>query len=75
MHRYHVYIPIEYVLGYLRDGHFEGYIEAESYDKVLEKITNENFDPWENLDFYGNDFEIEQMGEPMVFDTEIEMVE
>ena len=38
MKRYYVSIPVEYVIGYLRSGHYEGYIEANSEAEAKLKL-------------------------------------
>lgn len=60
-----------YVIGHLRSGHLEGYIEADSKEDALYKLENEGYDDdleleiddyeIEDADFYGNGFEITEV--------------
>lgn len=67
MSKYFVYAPVDYLIGHLRYGHFEGEIEIPDdklNDKewIIEAIRQEGdllVDDWE-VDGYG-DIEIEEM--------------
>lgn len=73
MNRYHVLIPVEYVMGYLRTGHWEGYLEAENENEILSMLNGP--DRMEGLDFYVDDYRVEDIGDPMMDLIEIEEME
>ena len=61
------------VMGYLRYGHREGVIEAESKEDALNKLKNEGYTDYldvvlddyscEDVEYGDNEFEIEEMEE------------
>ena len=54
MSRFYVSIPVDYVMGFLRHGHYEGYFEAENPDQVIDMIKSP--EGKDNLDFYVDDY-------------------
>lgn len=61
MKRYYINIPVEYVIGYLRTGHYEGYIEANNEAEAKIKLQ---INPIENyLDFYIDDYSVDDIGD------------
>ena len=63
MKKYRVSVPVDYVAGHLRYGHYETEIEAESLEKVKEYIkTDEGKEDIEDGIFEVDDYEIEGMG-------------
>ncbi len=61
MKRYYVSIPVEYVIGYLRSGHFEGYVEANSEAEAKLKLQINSIEKY--LDFYVDDYSVEDIGD------------
>lgn len=41
--KFNVYADVDYVIGHLRDGHFEGVVEAESEEELKEMMKNKYF--------------------------------
>lgn len=60
-------------MGYLRTGHWEGYLEAENEDEILDMLNGP--DRMEGLDFYVDDYRVEDIGDPMMDLVEIEEME
>ena len=73
MKRFYVSVPVEYVMGYLRTGHWEGYLEAENENEILDMLNGP--DGMEGLDFYVDDYRVEDIGDPMMDLVEIEEME
>ena len=73
MAKFRVSQEADYVMGYLRYGHREGVIEAESKEDALNKLKNEGYTDYldfvlddyscENVEYGDNEFEIEEMEE------------
>lgn len=72
MARFFVKQDADYVTGYLRYGHREGFIEAESKEDALDKLKKGYtdcldfvLDDYElnDVDYGSNPFEIEEVGE------------
>ncbi len=73
MARFFVKQYADYAQGYLRYGHREGFIEAESKEDALDKLNNEGYtdyldfvlDDYElnGVDYGRNPFKIEEVGE------------
>ena len=73
MAKFRVSQEADYVMGYLRYGHREGVIEAESKEDALNKLKNEGYTDYldfvlddyscESVEYGGNEFEIEEMEE------------
>ena len=61
MKRYYVNIPVEYVIGYLRSGHYEGYIEANSEAEAKLKLQINSIEKY--LDFYVDNYSVEDIGD------------
>ena len=61
MSKYFISVPVDYVIGHLRYGHFEGVVELEDNEinnkEKLKKLIRENcellIDDWE-IDSYGS---------------------
>ena len=70
MKRYYVNIPVDYVIGYLRSGHFEGYINANNEEELKLKLQIHPIEKY--LDFYVDDFQIDKIGELREDEIEIE---
>lgn len=51
--KYKVFVPCDYVIGYLRTGHFEGVVEANSIEEVKTNLMRGSV--WRNLDFVVDD--------------------
>lgn len=64
-------LPVEYVQGHLRSGHYYGSVEAESLEEAIELITK-NYDCF---DFEVDDYRIDDIGSPFFDDLEIEGTE
>ena len=60
-------------MGYLRTGHWEGYLEAENENEILDMLNGP--DRMEGLDFYVDDYRVEDIGDPMMDLIEIEEME
>lgn len=73
MKRFYVNVPVEYVMGYLRTGHWEGYLEAENENEILDMLNGS--DGMEGLDFYVDDYRVEDIGDSMMDLIEIEEME
>lgn len=73
MAKFRVSQEADYVMGYLRYGHREGVIEAESKEDALNKLKNEGYTDYldfvlddyscESVEYGDNEFEIEEMEE------------
>ena len=73
MAKFRVSQEADYVMGYLRYGHREGFIEAESKEDALNKLKNEGYTDYldfvlddyscEAVEYGDNEFEIEEMEE------------
>lgn len=73
MAKFKVTQEADYVMGYLRYGHREGVIEAESKEDALNKLKNEGYTDYldfvlddyscEDVEYGDNEFEIEEMEE------------
>lgn len=73
MAKFRVSQEADYVKGYLRCGHREGIIEADSEEDALNKVENEGYtdcldlivDSYmiEDVDYGNNEFEIEEVEE------------
>ena len=73
MAKFRVSQEADYVMGYLRYGHREGVIEAESKEDALNKLKNEGYTDYldfvlddyscEDVEYGDNEFEIEEMEE------------
>lgn len=73
MSKYFISVPVDYVIGHLRYGHFEGVVELEDDEinnkEKLKKLIRENcellIDDWE-IDSYGsldmNELELRRVG-------------
>ena len=57
MARFFVTQDAEYVVGHLRYGHREGYIEADSIEDARRKLKEEGYTDY--LDFVLDDYELE----------------
>lgn len=57
MKKFRVTQDAEYVMGYLRYGHREGIIEAESEENALNKLKNDGYTDY--LDFELDDYSLE----------------
>ena len=60
--KYKVFVPCDYVIGYLRMGHFEGLVEANSIEEVKTSLMRESV--WRNLDlvidsYRAEDYEVD----------------
>ena len=70
MARFFVRQEADYVVGHLRQGHREGYIEADSIEEARRKVEEEGYDEYLNLvvddyevddvEYGDNEFEIEE---------------
>ena len=70
MKRYYISIPVDYVEGYIRSGHFEGYVNANNEEELKLKLQ---IHPIENyLDFYVDNFQVESIGKLREDEIEIE---
>lgn len=67
--RYIISVPVEYVVGHLRDGHLEMIIEADN-----EEEARAEFDPF-YADLIVDDWEVEECGKPMMKDMKVLCVE
>lgn len=73
MPKFRVSQEADYVTGYLRYGHREGVIEADSKEDALNKLQNKGYtdyldfvvDDWsvDSVDYGDNEFEIEEIDE------------
>ena len=65
MKKYKVSVPTDYVAGYLRYGHYETEIEAESLEKVKEYINSNEGKEYikEVAEFEVDDYEIDDIGD------------
>lgn len=71
MAKFRVYQDADCVMGYLRYGHREGIIDADSKEDALDKLKNEVYYDYlefvvddysvENIDYGNNEFEIEEI--------------
>ena len=59
MARFFVKQEADYVMGYLRYGHREGYIEADSIEDAEIKLKEEGYTDY--LDFVLDDYEVEDV--------------
>lgn len=57
MKKFRVTQDVNYVQGYLRYGHREGIIEAESKEDALDKLRNDSYTDY--LDFVLDDYSLE----------------
>lgn len=73
MSRFHVSIPVDYVMGFLRYGHYEGYFEAENVDQVMDMIKSP--EGKDNLDFYVDDYRVEDIGDLLLEYAQIEKMD
>lgn len=73
MAKFKVTQEADYVMGYLRYGHREGVIEAESKEDALNKLKNEGYTDYldfvlddyscEDVEYGDNEFKIEEVEE------------
>ena len=68
MAKFRVTQDTDYVVGYLRYGHREGVIEADSKEDALNKLKNEGYTDY--LDFVLDDYEVEDAEYEDEFDIE-----
>lgn len=71
MARFFVRQDADYAMGYLRCGHREGYIEADSIEDAERKLKEEGYTDYlnfvlddyevEDIEYGNNDFEIEEV--------------
>lgn len=61
MKRYYVSIPVKHIEGYITQGHFEGYINAENEENVKLKLQLSSIETY--LDLYIDDFEVAKVGD------------
>lgn len=71
MAKFKVRQQADYVMGYLRYGHREGIIEADSVEDALDKLENHDYTDYldlkvddyrvEEVDYGDNEFEIEEL--------------
>lgn len=61
MKNFLVTADLDYVVGYLRYGHLEGIIQAESEEALKEMIKEKNFDQY--LDVVVDDYSIDDYGD------------
>lgn len=54
--KFKVYKDLYYVAGYLRDGHFEGIVEAKDEEELKKMFKDEDF-LWNNLNLVIDDYE------------------
>ena len=59
MARFFVRQEADYVVGHLRYGHREGYIEADSIDDARRKVEEEGYDDY--LDLVVDDYEVDDV--------------
>lgn len=59
MARFSVRQDADYVVGHLRYGHREGYIEAESKEDALNKLQNDGYTDY--LDLVVDDYEVDDV--------------
>lgn len=59
--KFNVYADVDYVSGYLRYGHFEGVVEAESEEELKEMMKDKYFRDY--LDLVVDDYRIEDYGD------------
>lgn len=59
MARFFVTQDADYVMGYLRYGHREGYIEADSIEDARRKVEEEGYDDY--LDLVVDDYSVEDV--------------
>ena len=85
MAKFKVFQDADYVQGHLRYGHREGIIEADSKEDALNKLKNEDYTDYLDLEiddyevdsvYYGdNEFEIEEILEEDVIGSVVEQKE
>lgn len=73
MPKFFVTQDANYVMGHLRYGHREGYIEADSIEDARHKLEEEGYDDYldlvvddysvDDVDYGDNEFEIEEANE------------
>lgn len=73
MKRYYVSIPVDYVIGYLRSGHFEGYVNASNEEELKLKLQIHPIEKY--LDFYVDDFQVDKIGELKESEIKIEEIQ
>ena len=61
MKKFLVTADLDYVTGYLRYGHLEGIVEAESEEVLKEWIKEKDFDQY--LEVVADDYEIDSYGD------------
>lgn len=76
--KYSIYIPVEYLIGHLRCGHYEGVLELtdEEYEQI--KQDPDLLKEWElhyNLELLVDDYRIEDCGPLEVSELQIQEVE
>ncbi len=59
MARFFVTQNADYIMGHLRDGHREGYIEANSIEDARRKVEEEGYDDY--LDLVVDDYSVEDV--------------
>ena len=74
MKKYKVTIPVDYIMGYLKYGHLECELEAESKEEALEKVKNEKYLDL-NCDLVIDSFRVEDYGDKLWEDAEVKEVE
>lgn len=64
MKKFKVEVPVEYVMGHLRYGHYEVELEAESIDAAKKYLQTEDGQDYiiENGDFEIDDYSVEGIG-------------
>ena len=56
--KFKVYKDLDYVIGHLRYGHFEGIVEAEDEEELEKMFEDEDF-LWDNLNLVIDDYDID----------------
>lgn len=65
-HKVYINVPVEYIMGYLRYGHYEGEIELTDEEfEIFKENPDEAFDDLDlrnSLGLYVDDYRIEDIG-------------
>ena len=69
MKKYKVKVPVDYVMGYLKYGHLECDVEAESKEEALEKAMD-----YDDFELVVDSYRVEDYGDKLWQDAEIKEV-
>lgn len=70
MKKFFVKAPLEWSNAYIKSGHLEGYIEANSKNDVLQKLEDMDF----RLEFVVDDYSVEDIGPVILEETYIKEI-